>query len=469
MKASFDAGGAQPLSPASKTSPERSAVRAWLVSVMLVLLALVNWADKAVLGLVAVPLMKDLNLSPEQYGLLASAIYFLFSASAIGAGFLANRVATRWLFVGMVVIWSLTQFSIWLAPSFAIILISRIILGLGEGPSAGLSFHAVAKWFKDDDRNIPTALQNVGSFGGIAVAAPVVTYIATNHDWHWAFFAVGVSGVIWLVLWLIIGREGPYSPEGTKSQKVESDLEAEKSDGIQLFETNKRVPYRMLFGSRTFIGVCCVSFAAYWALAIVAAWLPTYLNITGGLGMTGSANIVALVSITAIVFLVSEAALTTGLMKRGVSSRVARGFMSAGTTLTAGLFILGSTMVPAGVVQLLMICLGFGMGLVSFTTGSVIISEFVPVLQRGAAQGTYVGIITSAGVIAPMAFGAIVGASHESGSGYATAFVVTGFIVAIGGVLGLLLIHPERELAKVIINLQDEISTTRMPVDSGAL
>lgn len=466
MKISDDIPGA--LSTSTGAIAERSKTRAWLVAIMLVLLALVNWADKAVLGLVAVPLMKDLGLTPEQYGLLASAIYFLFSASAIGAGFIANRIATRWLFVGMVIIWSITQFSIWLAPSFAILLISRIILGLGEGPSAGLSFHAVAKWFKDDERNIPTALQNVGSFGGIAVAAPVVTWIATNYNWHWAFFAVGLSGVIWLILWLIIGREGPYSPQpGKNDQAPEKPLPPEPSNDQEMSATTQRVPYRMLFLSRTFIGVCFVSFSAYWALAIVSAWLPTYLNITGGLGMSGSASIVSMVSLTAIVFLVGEAILTTRLMKNKVSSRIARGFMSAGTTLVAGVFILCSTMVPPGGMQMMMICLGFGMGLVSFTTGSVIISEFVPILQRGAAQGTYVGIITSAGVIAPLVFGSIVGAGDPAGSGYAVAFTVTGAIVTIGGFIGLLLIHPQRDLDRVAARMHEQTLSNSVSIESA--
>ena len=441
------------VAPTKSSSFTYSKRRAWAVSIMLVLFALVNWADKAVLGLVAVPLMEDLNLSPEQYGVLASAIYFLFSASAIAGGFLANRIATRWLLVGIVIIWSLTQFSIWLAPTFAIVLISRIFLGLGEGPSAGLSFHAAAKWFKDDERNLPTALQNVGSFGGIAVAAPLVTLIATKFNWHWAFFAVGFAGVIWLILWLFIGKEGPYSPSDT-SESAESiasnEVEpAKDSVDIGLSQTTLRVPYRKIFFSRTFIGTCCVSFAAYWALAIVSAWLPTFLNITSGYGMTVAANIVAIVSLTAIVFLVGEALLTTWLMKRGTSSRIARGFMASGTTLIAGVFILLSAAIPGGILQIILTALGFGMGLVSFTTGSVIISEFVPGRQRGAAQGTYVGIITSAGFIAPLVFGNIVGAGATPDAGYFTAFTISGIIVAIGGLLGLLLIHPAKDIDRM--------------------
>ena len=148
----------------------RSSSRAWLVTTMLILLALVNWMDKAILGLVAVPLMSDLGIGPGEYGTLASAIYFLFSLSAVCAGFLANRMTTKWLLFWMVAIWSVCQFATWLAPTFAIILIMRVLLGLGEGPSAGRSFHAGAKRFRDHERNIPIALQNIGAFGGLAVA-----------------------------------------------------------------------------------------------------------------------------------------------------------------------------------------------------------------------------------------------------------------------------------------------------------
>lgn len=224
---------------------------------------------------------------------------------------------------------------------------------------------------------------------------------------------------------------------------------AKDSVDIGLSQSTLRVPYRKIFFSRTFIGTCCVSFAAYWALAIVSAWLPTFLNITSGNGMTVAANIVAIVSLTAIVFLVGEALLTTWLMKRGTSSRIARGFMASGTTLIAGVFILLSAAIPGGILQIILTALGFGMGLVSFTTGSVIISEFVPGRQRGAAQGTYVGIITSAGFIAPLVFGNIVGAGATPDAGYFTAFTISGIIVAIGGLLGLLLIHPAKDIDRM--------------------
>jgi len=425
--------------PSSDPEIERSKLRAWLVSVMLVFLMLVNWADKAVLGLVAVPLMEDLGISNSEYGLLSSAIYFLFSASAVGAGFIANRRSVKWMLFIMVALWSLTQFSIWLAPTFGLILISRIVLGLAEGPSAGLGFHAASKWFRDHERNLPTAIQNVGSFSGIAIAAPALTWIITRYSWHWAFFAVAVVGLVWMVLWYFIGKDGPY--DGS-SKETGAD--------VSVFEGGARVAYRHLLLSKTFVGTVCIGLAAYWALAIVSAWLPSYLRVANGYSASSAANIVMAISLTAIFFLLTEAFATQRLMNRGVSSRIARGWMAAGSVTIGGVCILITATMASGMAQNIMLCLGFGLGLVTFTTGAVLISEFVPVLQRGAVLGIYVAIITLSGIVSPTVFGAIIDLyGSDASGGYRAAFVVSGALILVCGIVGFCLINPPREAVRI--------------------
>src|ERR1700744_3262714 len=56
---------------------------AWGITFLLVLCMLVNFADKIVVGLAAVPIMTELKLQPEQFGLLGSSFFFLFLISAI--------------------------------------------------------------------------------------------------------------------------------------------------------------------------------------------------------------------------------------------------------------------------------------------------------------------------------------------------------------------------------------------------
>jgi hypothetical protein len=74
---------------------------AWRMTFLLFLFMLVNFADKIVVGLAGVPIMTELKLEPEQFGLLGSAFFFLFSIAAIAVGFLVNRVATRWVLLAL--------------------------------------------------------------------------------------------------------------------------------------------------------------------------------------------------------------------------------------------------------------------------------------------------------------------------------------------------------------------------------
>jgi hypothetical protein len=59
--------------------------RAWLIVGLMVLFILINFADKAVIGLAAGPIIRDLHLTNEQFGQIGSA-FFLFSISAGSVG-----------------------------------------------------------------------------------------------------------------------------------------------------------------------------------------------------------------------------------------------------------------------------------------------------------------------------------------------------------------------------------------------
>ncbi len=55
----------------------------WVMLVMLFVLGAINFADKAVLGLAAIPIIKELHLSPAQYGVVSGSLFWLFSLSSV--------------------------------------------------------------------------------------------------------------------------------------------------------------------------------------------------------------------------------------------------------------------------------------------------------------------------------------------------------------------------------------------------
>src|SRR5215469_11944518 len=192
----------------AKTDSTQPPKEAWLIVVLLFLFMLVNFADKAVIGIAAVPIMNELQLSPRQFGLLGSSFYLLFAVSAIITGFIVNRVQTRWALLVMGLVWALTQFPMLGAVGFGTLVACRIALGAGEGPAYPVALHSAYKWFPNELRTLPTAIIAQGAGIGIMVALPLLNWVIVNYSWHWAFGVLGFAGLAWVVAWLLLGREG---------------------------------------------------------------------------------------------------------------------------------------------------------------------------------------------------------------------------------------------------------------------
>src|SRR5207237_8290186 len=142
------------------------------ITFLLFLFMLVNFADKIVVGLAGVPIMTELQLSPQQFGELGSSFFLLFSITAIVVGFIVNRVDTRWVLLVLGLIWALAQFPMVGTVGFTTLLICRIILGAGEGPAGSVAVHAIYKWFPDEKRTLPTGVLSQGAAVGVMLPVP---------------------------------------------------------------------------------------------------------------------------------------------------------------------------------------------------------------------------------------------------------------------------------------------------------
>ena len=157
---------------------------AWLIIALLFLFMLVNFADKAVVGIAAVPMMQELRLSPSEFGLIGSSFFLLFSVSAIVIGFIVNRVQTRWALLVMGLVWALTQFPMLGTVGFATVVACRVALGAGEGPAYPVALHSAYKWFPNELRTMPTAIVAQGAGIGIMVALPLLNWVIVHYSWH---------------------------------------------------------------------------------------------------------------------------------------------------------------------------------------------------------------------------------------------------------------------------------------------
>jgi MFS family permease len=413
-------------------TPQETPKGAWKITFLLFLFMLVNFADKIVVGLAGVPIMTELKLEPEQFGLLGSSFFFLFSIAAIVVGFIVNRIATRWVLLTLALIWALAQFPMVATVDFTTLLVCRIILGAGEGPAAAVAAHAIFKWFPDEKRTLPIAVLSQGAAFGVIFAVPALNWVIVNYSWHYAFGVLGVVGLMWVAAWLILGQEGPL---------VQTEAKA---------ASEPRIPYVRLLTSRTFVGCVGATFGAYWVLSIGLTWFTPF--IVKGLGF--SQQQAGFVSILPWVF-GAVVVLLTGwisqlMLARGFTTRGARGVLGAAPLIAGGAILALMPHVAPGGLMIALLVIGSGLCGSIYVVCAPMLAEFTPVSQRGAIIAIYGALYTLAGILAPTVMGSVVQHAAEPLDGYLTGFAINAAIMIVSGLLGLLLLWPNTERARLM-------------------
>jgi MFS family permease len=77
------------------------------------------------------------------------------------------------------------------------------------------------------------------------------------------------------------------------------------------------------------------------------------------------------------------------------------------------------------------------------------LGEFTPVSQRGAVISIYGAIYTLAGILAPFVMGRVIQQSSVPLDGYMAGFTINAAILVASGLLGLLLLWPNTERARL--------------------
>jgi MFS family permease len=405
---------------------------AWKIAFLLFLFMLMNFADKIVVGLAGVPIMTDLKLEPEQFGLLGSSFFFLFAISAIVVGFLANRIAARWLLLALGLVWALAQFPMVGDVGFMTLLICRVILGAGEGPAGAVAVHAIYKWFPDEKRTLPTAMLSQGSAFGVILAVPALNWLIVHYSWHYAFGALGVAGLMWAVAWLMLGSEGPLVPSSMSAAE------------------EMRIPYFRLLTSRTFVGCCVATFGAYWALSLGLTWFTPFIIKWLGFSQEEAGAISILPWIFGAVVVLLTGWTSQALMARGFSTRIARGVLGAVPLIVGGGLMGLVSHVDGAKLQVALLVVGSGLCGSIYVVCAPMISEFTPVSQRGAVISIYGAIYTLAGILAPSVTGSMIQRSSSLVEGYMTGFTINAVILVVSGLVGLLLLWPNSERGRLI-------------------
>lgn len=439
-------------SSASLTTEPTAPARAYAVLIMLFLFQTINFFDKLVFGLSAVPMMKELSLSPKEFGLIGSSFFLLFSLSGMAVGlFVVGRFPVKWILMLLAAIWSVTQLPVFFSSSVAVLVVCRILLGAGEGPGLPTALHACYNWFPADKRSVPSAVVLQGISVGLLAGGPLLTYVILNHGWRTGFLVCGLLGVAWMVAWSVIGGEGPYA-----AANVGRDTPA----------ASPNVPARLLWCDPTVIGVIIMSTMSYWIVGISATWLPPFLQLGLGYKPTDVGWIISAIYMFQSPLLLSGSWITQVLQRRGWSLRACLGNASGLALLVAGCALLLS-IVTSGALQLACVAIAFAAPSLTTIFGPVALGAVAPAAQRGRLIVVIYSGNAASALFSNALTGWIVGeAGSNSALGYAHAMTFTAGILIVGAVAAFALIFPERTIARFANASSRSPSATILPATS---
>ncbi|QSE92437.1 MFS transporter [Rhodococcus pseudokoreensis] len=415
---------------AAVAPPSRS--RAWLVTTLLFAFLVLNFADKAVLGFAGLHIQKDLGITPQQFGLVQSAFFWLFAVGAIVLGALSSRIGVRWLLAVLMLIWIVTMVPLLGPVSFGVLLACRIVLGFAEGPAYALATHSVHSWFPPEKRALPGGIVTAGASVGPLLAAPVLTWVIVTWSWHAAFGVLIVLGGAWAVVWLIFGKNAP-------AHTAAADGAVELADAS----------YRTLLTTGTVVGIALLTFFSYWSTTLKVAWLPVYLSDGLGYDTITAGRLIMLPYAFAAAGAIGAGFLSNWLTVRGVSRRVSRGFLAGGLIVAAGVSMVAFTLLSAGLPQMVFITLAFSLNTAAYAVAFTAIADIVHPSKRGPILGFLVAFYSMAGVLAPLVLGYFVGNASDKITGYGHGFALTGILMTLGGAAATFLVRPEHDAAKL--------------------
>jgi MFS family permease len=436
----FDAGS----SDDDRSTPRRSAPRSAVpILALLALFSIVNFGDKAVLGLAGPSITSDLGLSNTDFGAIGSAFYLLFSLSALLVGLFGGHWPAGWLLSAMALVWSAAQLPILLpAAGFGVLLVTRVILGAGEGPGLPMANHVAFTWFPAAERTTVAGVITLGGALGVIIGGPLLALAITFAGWRWAFGLLGAAGLAWTVAWLRFGGEGPFSANSVQNQ-THSPAEAEPTPSPEAVPS-AGIPIGRILMSPTWLAAALAGFTGNWALGLGFSWLPTFLEHQGGYRSTTVGFLIGLPSLVAVISVPTVVYLAYRRRKAGRSSHSTYALLgfSAAFVPACGLFAM--TVGLHGTALLISVAIAFGAGIALAPLTSSAIADLVPVERRSLALCIGTAISSLGAVVSPWATGRLLDLASSERVGFEYAFRLAAGLALFGGIC-LLFLNPERD------------------------
>jgi MFS family permease len=188
--------------------------RGWWIVAVLVVVALVSYADRLVLSVLVDPLRQSLGLDDSAVGILqgpAFTLVYVFASLVYGR--LSDRYMRKRLLFGGAVAWCLSTVFCGLAHSFSAFLAGRMLVGVSEAVLIPPAISLIADSFAPQVRGLPVGIFAMATqLGGpLGITAGGALLSAGNHG-HFAALPVIGNLAPWRLVLVLMGLFGFVGP-----------------------------------------------------------------------------------------------------------------------------------------------------------------------------------------------------------------------------------------------------------------
>jgi len=187
----------------------------WVMIAMAFLATVINYLDRQALSVAAPVLRQELHFGDIEYSRMVSAFMLAYTIMNGVSGPVIDRLGTRWGYALCMLWWSAAGVAHCFARSALSLGVCRFLLGMGEAGNWPAAVKVVSEWFPTRERALASGIFNSGSAIGALFAPPVIAWLILRFGWPASFLAVGLSGFLWLAVWLRVYWTPPETARET--------------------------------------------------------------------------------------------------------------------------------------------------------------------------------------------------------------------------------------------------------------
>lgn len=182
---------------------------------------ILNFYDRHVAGALTEPIRKEFHLTDAQVGLLGSVFIWLYAIVGVPLGRIADSANRKKLLAWAVAIWASLTASAAFATSYAMLMISRIGVGVGEAACAPTATSWLGDLFPANKRSRVLALFMLGVPVGGALSFFFSGTLAQTYGWRTAMIVAAAPAVLLVPALLMLAE-----PQRGASETSPSDAPA---------------------------------------------------------------------------------------------------------------------------------------------------------------------------------------------------------------------------------------------------